>query len=96
MNIASLCQATNWFAQFQDPDKSYVSWRHVVAFAALNEPGEHGPVAAVVLHEGRTAFAHELPGYQGLSQLPPDQAAKILTNGSGFLQEFHPLSPNCQ
>lgn len=96
MNIASLCEANNWFAQFEDLEKSYISWRHVVAFAALTEPGDHGPVAAVVLYEGKTAFAHELPGYQGLSRLTSDQAEKILINGSSFVQEFHPMSPNCQ
>lgn len=96
MTITALCPANRWFAQFQDEDKSYESWRHIVAFAALSEVGEHGPLAALVMHEGKTAFAHELPGYIGMMQLPSEQAERILVNGSGSIQEFHPLSPNRQ
>lgn len=96
MSITALSPAANWFAKFQEEGNSYESFRNVIAFASLSEPGAVGPVAAVVSTGGTTAFAHELPGFLGLVQLPPEQTTKLLISGSGMIQEFHPLSPNCQ
>lgn len=96
MSITALSPANNWFAKFQDPGESYESWRNVIAFAVLSEPTALGPVAAVVSTGPHTALAHELPGFIGLVQLSPEHSAKLLLSGSGFIQEFHPLSPNRQ
>lgn len=96
MSITALSPAANWFAKFQEEGNSYETFRNVVAFASLSEPGAVGPVAAVVSTGSSTAFAHDLPGFIGLVQLPPEHATKLLINGSSMVQEFHPLSPNCQ